>query len=427
MLYERWRQVAAEHSRAVALRELWSGRHWTFSQLALESERVDSAAPPVVCPRGINGDFVLTVLRAWRSGRAVLPLEQDQSALERVDLPPSIAHLKTTSASTGLPRVVALTAGQLASDARNIVETMGLRPDWPNLGVISLAHSYGFSNLVLPLLLHGIPLLLLEAPLPEAVRRACTVASQITVPAVPALWRAWHEAGALGPSIQLAISAGAPLPLSLEQDVFQSVGIKLHNFYGASECGGIAYDASATPRLDPASAGHAMNNVRLAVADDGCLEVRSGAVAQTYWPAPEPTLANGCYHTSDLAELNDGELFLRGRRSDQINVAGRKLSPEGIERLLSTHPQVRDCLVFGLPSLEPGRVEVAVAAVAAGGAVSAEELRQFLLARLPAWQVPREWWFVDSLAPNSRGKLSRSDWRRKYLQRAEGKSRRLGQ
>ena len=58
------------------------------------------------------------------------------------------------------------------ADAENIVATMGLRPDWPNLGVISLAHSYGFSNLVLPLLLHGIPLILAGAPLPEIVLRA---------------------------------------------------------------------------------------------------------------------------------------------------------------------------------------------------------------------------------------------------------------
>ena len=50
--------------------------------------------------------------------------------------------------------------------------TMGLRPDWPNLGVISLAYSYGFSNLVLPLLLHGVPLFLAPSPLPVALRCA---------------------------------------------------------------------------------------------------------------------------------------------------------------------------------------------------------------------------------------------------------------
>ncbi len=79
-----------------------------------------------------------------------------------------------TSATGGAPRMVAFTGEELVADADNIVATMGLRPDWPNLGVISLAHSYGFSNLVLPLLLHGIPLILVDAPLPETVRQAAT-------------------------------------------------------------------------------------------------------------------------------------------------------------------------------------------------------------------------------------------------------------
>ena len=48
---------------------------------------------------------------------------------------------------------------------------------------------------------------------------------------------------------------------------------------------------------------------------------------------------------------------------------------------------------------------------------SAAELKQFLLARLPAWQVPREWRFVDSLAGNTRGKISRAEWRRKFQPR----------
>ena len=122
---------------------------------------------------------------------------------------------------------------------------MGLRPDWPNLGVISLAHSYGFSNLVLPLLLHGIPLILAPAPLPEIIRRAAGRKCAVTLAAVPALWRAWHEAAGIPAQVRLAISAGAPLPLNLEQSVFAAGGIKIHNFYGASECGGIAYDSGA--------------------------------------------------------------------------------------------------------------------------------------------------------------------------------------
>ena len=166
---------------------------------------------------------------------------------------PPCCHLKTTPASTGVPRAVAFTEEQLAADAENIVTTMGLRPDWPNLGVISLAYSYGFSNLVLPLLLHGIPLYLVPSPLPVALRCAAHAHWNLTVAAVPALWHAWHKAGAILSNVRLAISAGAPLPLTLERAVFEEHGVKIHNFYGSTECGGIAYDAThdAARRTNP--------------------------------------------------------------------------------------------------------------------------------------------------------------------------------
>jgi acyl-CoA synthetase (AMP-forming)/AMP-acid ligase II len=154
-----------------------------------------------------------------------------------------------------------------------------------------------------------------------------------------------------------------------------------------------------------------LKNVALCVNQDGCLEVRSRAVGQTYWPAPESNLGSGCYSTSDLAEIRGGLVFLRGRASDQINVAGRKVSPEMIERVLLQHSQVRDCLVFGARDAGNGRGEIIVACVVAGPGATSEALKQFLLGQLAAWQAPREWRFVESLAPNQRGKLSRAEWR----------------
>jgi acyl-coenzyme A synthetase/AMP-(fatty) acid ligase len=314
---------------------------------------------------------------------------------------------------------VAFTAAQLVADAENIVTTMGLRPDWPNLGVISMAHSYGFSNLVLPLLLHGIPLILVPSPLPEAVRRAALAEPAVTLAAVPALWRAWQEANAIPPSMRLAISAGAPLPLDLEQVVFKSCGVKIHNFYGSTECGGIAYDEEALPRTDGSCAGVPMANVTLSVEEDGCLAVHGANVGETYWTEPAPELAEGRFQTSDLAELRQGQVFLRGRASDLINVAGRKVSPAVIEQVLGQHPAVAGCLVFGVPNAEGARSENIVACVEAKSAAGTDTLRQFLLERLPAWQVPREWWFVEALVANPRGKLSRNQWREQFLQRQQ--------
>lgn len=418
MLYERWRQIARSYSGEIALRELASHRQWTFRELEMAVEGPHSETAKIAFPTGLSSDFILGVLRAWRLGQIVCPVEPDQRAPEiESGLLAEIAHLKITSGTTAAPRFVAFTAAQLIADAENIVATMGLRPEWPNLGVISLAHSYGFSNLVLPLLLKGIPLVLAGAPLPEIVLRAAAVEKDITLAAVPALWRTWHDADAIPRNVRLAISAGAPLPVSLEQNIFAAHGLKIHNFYGSSECGGIAYDASPGARLDGSCAGAPLRNVNLTIGEDGCLEVRSKAVGQTYWPESSPRLGNGVFRTNDLAEISYGLVYFRGRAGDQINVAGRKVSPESIEKILLDHPGVRECVVFGVPSQDANRGETIVACVAGTTQVAGETLKQFLLSQLPAWQVPREWWLVESLFASQRGKLSRAEWRKRYLEK----------
>jgi acyl-CoA synthetase (AMP-forming)/AMP-acid ligase II len=412
MLYRRWREIARRFAAAPAVFDLAARRSWTFGELAAEAATAALPGDGFVFPRGQSAEFILAVLRAWRVGAVVCPLEPDQPPPAVPPPPRGIAHLKLTSATTGPARCIAFTPEQLAADADNLVPTMGLRPAWPNLGAISLAHSYGFSNLVTPLLLHGIPLILPGSALPEAVRRAAARFPAVTLPGVPALWSAWHEADAIPPNVQLALSAGAPLPLPLEQAVFTRRRLKIHNFYGSSECGGIAYDATTEPRPDPATVGTAVRHVRLSVAPDGCLEVRSGAVGNGYWPDGSAALADGCFRTSDLAELADGQVRLRGRVSDIINVAGRKVSPETIEQALATHPAVRECVVLGMPSAEPERGEDIVAVVVPRETIAEPTLRKFLAGRLPAWQMPRVWRFANTVPANDRGKSSRSTLRR---------------
>lgn len=433
MLYERWRKVAAARREEFALRDAATGRSWTFGELFAAGEGAPVSNPArsgirdepgrrpalqstrTVFPQGHSAAFIFTLLAGWRDGRIICPLEAGQSAPAVPLPPPPCVHLKMTSATTGAARMAAFTAEQLAADAENIVATMGLRPGWPNLGVISMAHSYGFSNLVLPLLLHGVPLVICPAPLPEALRRASEGFAALTLPAVPAMWRAWHDANAIPPNTRLAISAGAPLLTALEQTIFAAHGLKLHNFYGSTECGGIAYDGTETPRKHDALIGEPMHGVRLSVNEEGCLVVRSRAVGETYWPEPATNLGGGVFQTADLVELADGKIFLRGRASDLINVAGRKVWPSIIEAELVRHPGISACLVFGAPGQDAGRNDLIVGCVVAKTPVTAETLRKFLLRKLPAWQIPRAWLFVESLTGNQLGKISRREWRRKFM------------
>lgn len=411
MLYDRWLGVVRERRGEFALRDAATARQWTFQQLAAEAEATGSETAEIAFPQGSSVGFILTVLRAWRAGRIVCPLEPDHS-IPGIPWPAApVVHVKTTSATTGKPRLIVFTADQLAADAANIVATMGLRPDWPNLGVISLAHSYGFSNLVTPLLLHGIPLILCPVAFPEAVRRAAAGMGALTLPAVPALWRAWHEADAIPPNVRLAISAGAFLPTALERGIHAARGLKIHNFYGASECGGIAYDSSDEPRADDAGVGTVMKNVRVSQDPSGCLRVRSQAVGGGYWPEAEDALTAGDFQTSDLAEVVGDLVFLRGRAGELINVAGRKVAPQAIEQVMLQHPGIRDCVVMGVPSNDPGRGEDVAALVVLKEPVAEAAIRQFLLARLPSGQVPKVWRFVAALPANVRGKIPRATLR----------------
>ena len=124
--------MAREFSHEIALRDLPSRRQWTFAELESAAQQRESAET-MVFPRGNSAEFVLSILRAWRHNQITCPLETNQF-VPSVRLPPAhIVHLKTTSATSGAPKLVAMTATQLAADADNIVATMKLRRDWPNL------------------------------------------------------------------------------------------------------------------------------------------------------------------------------------------------------------------------------------------------------------------------------------------------------
>lgn len=425
MLHATWLSVCQRNGSRRAILDVASGRSWSFDDLAAAASAMPALSGPVRWIRATSIPLIIEVLASWRDHHPACPLEPGQSAPELgSSLPAGCVHLKCTSGSTGAPRLIAFSASQLAADANAIVAAMGLNPTVPNVAVISMAHSYGFSNLVLPLLLHGIPIILPASPLPDAIRAvsAATDDSAVALPAVPALWHAWHAARCIPRKVRIALSAGAPLPLGLEHAIFEGHGLKIHNFYGASECGGIAYDATETPRTDPAQIGTPLPGVQLSTTTDGLLVVHSPAVALGYLPdsAGSSLPGDGHFHSSDLAECNGGRWRLLGRASDVMNLAGRKASPEPIEAALRTVPGVVECLVLGVPSAETGRSEEILAIIRGDPQLATQgRLRDAVLERLPAWQVPRRWWFREDLLASTRGKLSRATWRHRW-QREKG-------
>ena len=314
--------------------------------------------------------------------------------------------LKLTSGTSGEVRAIRFSAAQLLADCDTVCETMGIAEGDRNYGAISFAHSYGFSSLITPLLCRGIPLVVADDMMPRALLEGLTKSRATVFPAVPAVFRTLAGVEPEALDLRLCISAGAPLTAEVAEAFRGSWGRKLHSFYGASESGGICYDASEDP-VPEGFVGPPMKGVDLRQASNlppGRIEVRSAAVGLGYHPpVPGGALGQGVFVPSDILEGNGSGYVISGRTSETLNIAGRKVSPQEIEGVLRQCSGVRDVAVFGLPAVARGE-DVAVCVV---GEVTEGDLKTWAANRLPAWKVPRHWRVVAALPVNARGKTSR--------------------
>ncbi len=277
-----------------------------------------------------------------------------------------------------------------------------------NYGVAAFGHSYGFSNLVTPLIACGVSLVATQDRFPRAIIDGLRSSGANVLPGVPALFRALADMEHGSAGLRLCLSAGAPLTSEIARRFHASWGLKVHSFYGASECGGICYDASDDVEVPEGFVGNSMRNVEIVSKDDGQefgIEVRGPSVGEGYYPDPG---FDGIYEPADLLRRERDGFVIAGRVSDVINVGGRKVNPAEIEKVLRACPGVTDVVVLGVPNGVRGED---IAACVVGG-VAEKTLRDFCAARLPVWQLPRLIRELAQIPLNARGKVSRAELRK---------------
>lgn len=351
-------------------------------------------------------------------GQPIEPLD-GRRKIDWQGLPPVL--LKLTSGTTAEPRAIRFRSGQLLADAIQICDTMGIGADDLNFAVIPISHSYGFSNLITPLLVRGVPMVMSRDRIPRAVLDDLSRTSATVFPGMPLFYQAFvemDEIPSLG-NLRLCISAGAPLSTSLARRFRQKFGLPIHTFYGASECGGICYDRDAKHAEKEGFVGPPLRGVELEpIEQDSAttqIHVRSAAVGDGYFPRPEPSkLGHGIFAPDDLLCFNEAGIRIVGRTSDVINVAGKKVNPAEVEAQLLSHPAVRQVVVFGRASTR--RNEEVVACVVAAEETGAAELLDFCRTRLSGWQTPKQIFLVEALPVNERGKISRRQLARHFGQ-----------
>lgn len=319
--------------------------------------------------------------------------------------------LKLTSGTTAAPRAVRFTSAQLVADAEQICETMGITDRDLNFGVIPVSHSYGFSNLITPLIVRGVSLVLSRDRMPRAVLNDLAHTRATVFAGMPVFYQSFCEIESPPPlpDLRLCISAGAPLPLPVVQKFRENFGQAIHSFYGSSECGGICYDREAA-LIEPGFVGAAMNDVEVELLEGDALmtriRVRSAAAGLGYFPEPDDArLGNGVFVPDDLLARTGDGFRIAGRASDLINVAGKKVNPAEVEAALLAFDGVREAIVFGRGSAL--RNEEVAACIVADQSVEQTALLDFCRRRLSGWQVPKRVFFLDEMPVTERGKTSR--------------------
>ena len=341
--------------------------------------------------------------------------------------------LKLTSGTTAAPRAIRFRSHQLLADCNQICDTMGISDGDLNFAVIPISHSYGFSNLLTPLIAPGVSMVVSRDRTPRAVLADLARTGATVFPGTPVFYQAFCEMEDVPmlPRLRLCISAGAPLSSAVARRFVEKFKQPIHSFYGASECGGICYDQEGTT-FEDGLVGRPMRGVEIELVDPTAsasqIRVRSKAVSDGYFPEPdEQKLGDGVFVPDDLLAQNNSLLRIVGRVSDVINVAGKKVNPAEIEAHLLRFEGVRQAVVFGCPAGAGLRNEEVAACIMAPPHVTQNDLLRFCRAALSPWQVPKRIFIVDAIPINERGKISRRELARRFSEgRETSPLRRLG-
>ena len=331
------------------LASLLALRRAGLTALLLDAQAPETEARRVLCALG--APVLLRCPEGWPRGPEGWSLTTPREAIDTTEPAPTIfpgdsppAVVKLTSGSTGAPRGIAAPAAALLADDDALTRTMGLTREDRLLTTIPLSHSYGLASLALPALVRGTVLVIPEAanvydPFVTAARTGATF-----FPTVPAYLDALVRMGDPPPrpdSLRLVITAGAPLSAATSARFRETFGLPVHVFYGSSECGGICYDREGGA-AERGTVGAPVEGVRVTLepmgdgpCSGGRVVVESPAVSAGYLPEPDERLAGGRFLAGDLAAWQGGELALRGRVDDLVNIKGKKVNPREVEAILA--------------------------------------------------------------------------------------------
>jgi fatty-acyl-CoA synthase len=341
---------------------------------------------------------------------------------EPVDVDPDdTAILLYTSGTTGRPKAARLSHANLTWNALNVLVDVDLARDEVCLLSAPLFHAAALGMTCLPVLLKG-GTLVLEGSFDADRTLALVPAEGVTIMfGVPTMFAALARAPRFEDtdlsSVRYLLCGGAPVPPALLERYAQR-GLTFLQGYGMTEAapGVLLLDREhAREKTGTAGRPHFFSDVRLG--DAGEVLVRGPNVVDGYWRRPQESTEafddDGWFRSGDVATV-DGDGFHRivDRVKDLYISGGENVSPAEVEGVLTSHPEVVDAGVVGVPDERWGETGQAWVVLAPGATATPADLLAHLDGRLARFKLPRGVEIVDALPRNPTGKLDKSALRR---------------
>ncbi|MFF9142266.1 amino acid adenylation domain-containing protein [Streptomyces albogriseolus] len=347
--------------------------------------------------------------------------------------PDSPAYLMFTSGSTGQPKGVAVTHGNVVHTLEALAATVGVDERAPArlLAVTTVCFDISVLELFLPLLTGGTVVVAERADVTDARRlaRLLTERDIGLMQATPAGWHLLVEGGWTGRGTLTALCGGEALPPNLAAALAARTAA-LWNVYGPTEATIWSTIAPVTAS-GPVHLGDPIGATRLlltevdgrrppAPGEPGELWIGGAGVAQGYWRQPELTAERFTGHplspegggrwfrTGDLVRRDEeGRLLFLGRADSQVKVRGHRMELGEIEEVLGRHPAIARVVVAVRGEGPTARLTAVAVPQAGAGLPALPELREHAASVLPPWMLPDRLAAVAGLPLTPNGKVDR--------------------
>ncbi|MAA52122.1 MAG: hypothetical protein CMJ41_03650 [Phycisphaerae bacterium] len=345
-----------------------------------------------------------------------------------------------TSGTSGRPKGVMLTSGNLATNIAQCVEWAKFGRNDGFIGVLPQFHSFGLTVTTL-------------LPMSIGCRVYYNAKFQVTkvlgllkehrpsaLIAIPSMYNALLQSKTATPDhfagVRYIVSGGEPLPDAVYDGFRDRFGVRICEGYGLTEtapvtnwtlpeCERRGTVGQPLPGVEQIIVGE--HDERLDPGHDGEIRIRGGNVMAGYFKQPDATAgvfdAEGFFRTGDMGRMDEhGFLSITGRIKEMLIISGENVFPREMEEVLNRHPAISDAAVIGQKDPARGEVPVAFVELVEGGAIELAEVRAFCRDVLPPYKVPRDIRVLESLPRNPTGKIQRRALR-PLLETAGGESK----